>query len=330
MEQPFRRGRAEQRRRLRSAARLPEDHHARRIAAERADVVADPLERRDHVHDAADAGRSKFLGSADRREMRIAEARQPMIDRDDHDVAEQRELAAVVHRAVAGAGRPAAAVERHQHGALRVVVDAGCPDVEREAVFAHAAAAHVAVPHDHLRVVRSITRHRLRRDRPVAEAIARSPVHAAGLRGGMKRFLPDVSAPYGMPRKILIPVFAMPRTRPLAVSTSKKSGPLDRAGVCASAIRSPLAPTATNPANPLLITLRRDRSIRCFALMVMAFREDARLVLSPFRMPSSDNALDSLSITTPSRRRRPPASLVDRRDWRPPCLPSRRPSPCRP
>ena len=74
----------------------------------------------------------------------------------------------------------------------------------------------------------------------------------------MKRFLPDVSAPYGMPRKILIPVFAMPRTRPLAVSTSKKSGPLDRAGVCASAIRSPPAPAATNPANPVLITLRRD------------------------------------------------------------------------
>src|SRR5262245_41869822 len=87
----------------------------------------------------------------------------------------------------------------------------------------------------------------------------------------MKRFRPDVSAPYGMPRKILIPVFEMPRTRPLAVSTSKNSGPLDRAGVCASAIRRPVAPAATNPANPLLITLRRDRSIRCFALMVMPF-----------------------------------------------------------
>jgi len=68
-----------------------------------------------------------------------------------------------------------------------------------------------------------------------------------------------------------------------------------------------------------------------FCVMVMAFREDdAPPGLSPFRMPTPDNALDSLSITTSSRRRRHPASLVDTRDWLQSCPPSRRPSPCRP
>src|SRR5690349_13434715 len=85
----------------------------------------------------------------------------------------------------------------------------------------------------------------------------------------MKRFGPDVSAPYGMPRKILIPVFAMPRTRPLVVSTSKKSGPLDRAGgaCAAAAARSPPVPAATKPASVLLITARREGPLLCRALM---------------------------------------------------------------
>src|SRR5262252_4874978 len=94
----------------------------------------------------------------------------------------------------------------------------------------------------------------------------RAPVHGAGLRGGMKRLLPPVSAPYGMPRKILIPVFAMPRTTPVDVSTSKNSGPFrcaaggpcasrDAGGfVCDSAVGTALAAAATTPATPALIT----------------------------------------------------------------------------
>jgi hypothetical protein len=95
----------------------------------------------------------------------------------------------------------------------------------------------------------------------------RAPVHGAGLRGGMKRFLPPVSAPYGMPRKILMPVFAMPRTTPVDVSTSKNSGPFMRAveragdvveaprgaGCCASASADGMAADAT-AATPALIT----------------------------------------------------------------------------
>ena len=130
----------------------------------------------------------EFLRRADRCQMRVAEAREPVVHRDDDDVAEQGELAAVVHRSVGGSGREAAAVERDEHGALAVVVDARRADVERQAVFAHAAAADVAIPHDELRVVA--------RGSPTASA-ARS-VHTpwpggrrsrrAGFRGGMKRF----------------------------------------------------------------------------------------------------------------------------------------------
>src|SRR5262249_26093076 len=95
----------------------------------------------------------------------------------------------------------------------------------------------------------------------------RAPVHGAGLRGGMKRFRPPVSAPYAMPRKILMPVLAMPRTTPVEVSTSKNSGPFRRAvdwllaasrDACGlvndSAVGTALAAAATTPATQALIT----------------------------------------------------------------------------
>ena len=172
MEQAFGRGRRKERRRLRAAAGLAEDHHARRVAAERRDVVAHPPERRDHVHHAAHAGVLERLRCTGRDQMRVAEAREPVVHGDDDHVAEERQLAAVVHRAVGGAGRPAAAVKRHQHGAPAVVPDARRPDVERQAVFAHAADADVAIPGDELRVVGAVARRRLRGDRAVAHRVA--------------------------------------------------------------------------------------------------------------------------------------------------------------
>ena len=146
------------------------------------DVVADPLERRHHVHHAAHAGGSELLRRADRGKMGIAEAGQTMVDRDDHDAAEQRELTAVVHRPVPGARRPPAAVERHQHGALLVVVDPGRPHVQRQAVLVHPAGADVLVPLNQLRVVRAEARRGLRRDGAIADAVAR-----AGPRGRLAR-----------------------------------------------------------------------------------------------------------------------------------------------
>jgi hypothetical protein len=107
--------------------------------------------------------------------------------------------------------------------------------------------------------------------------------------------VPDVSGPYGMPRNTLMPVFAMPRTTPFVVSTSKNSGPLARAfvtaaaprgdcvvDVCASASCTPPAPAATMPASPALITLRRDRltvcaPVRSFAAMCVSYRDGDEL-----------------------------------------------------
>jgi hypothetical protein len=42
-------------------------------------------------------------------------------------------------------------------------------------------------------------------------------VHGTGFVGGMKRFVPAVVPPYGMPLKMLMPSLAVPRTRPVAV-----------------------------------------------------------------------------------------------------------------
>src|SRR6266545_6215585 len=52
---------------------------------------------------------------------------------------------------------------------------------------------------------------------------SRTPAHFAGATGGMKRFLPAVLAPYGMPLNTLIPFASTPRTRPSAVSATTES-----------------------------------------------------------------------------------------------------------
>src|SRR5258706_8351617 len=41
---------------------------------------------------------------------------------------------------------------------------------------------------------------------------SRVPVHGAGFTGGMKRFVPPVDAPYGMPLNTLTPSMTTPRT----------------------------------------------------------------------------------------------------------------------
>src|SRR5271154_1404491 len=93
-----------------------------------------------------------------------------MIDGDNHYVAKFGELRAVVTRAVAGAGGETAAVEGDHDRALRAVVDTGGPDVEREAVLAHA--ADVEIPLDHHAVIAVQVGEGLRADLAVAEAFA--------------------------------------------------------------------------------------------------------------------------------------------------------------
>ncbi len=147
----FRRRHGQHRRRLGAAARLAEDHHLPRIAAEHLNVVAHPFERRHQVHHSDDAGVREFRGCAQIGEVQIPKARQPMIHRHHHHVAESRQLRSVVSRRIAGTGGEAAAMERDHHGALLSVVDARRPDVQRQAILAHA--AYLLIPLDHHAVV---------------------------------------------------------------------------------------------------------------------------------------------------------------------------------
>jgi hypothetical protein len=263
MEQAFRGRRREQRRGFRSAAGLPEDHHARRIAAERRDVVAHPLERRHHVHDAAHARALEFLGRAERRQMGVAEAGKTMVDGDDHDVAEQRELTAVVHRTIARARGPAAAVEGDEDRSPGIVVHAGRPHVQRQAVFAHATRAAVFVPLNQLRVVGTETRRGLRRNRSVADAVPR-----AGPGGRLARRHEPVAAAgvgaVGNAAEDLDPGVGHPAHDAVRCSTSKKSGPFMRAGGLGVWARSgafALLPMATTPARLAFRSSRRDCGI---------------------------------------------------------------------
>src|SRR5215471_690720 len=65
--------------------------------------------------------------------------------------------------------------------------------------------------------------------RPVCGAVgpyssaSRTPVHLAGLTGGMNRFAPDVLAPYGIPLKTLMSPATLPRILPEVVSATTLS-----------------------------------------------------------------------------------------------------------
>ena len=102
------------------------------VAAERGDVVADPAQRGLLVGQAVVADRA---GRTERRVGQEAQRTQPVVDRDDDDVASGRQPARVID--VAAAVDEASAVDPHHHRALLVVLCARrSPDVERQAVFA--------------------------------------------------------------------------------------------------------------------------------------------------------------------------------------------------
>ena len=285
MEKPLRRRRRQQGRNLLAAARLPEDHDARRVAAEVADAVAHPFERRDHVHQAADTGRLEFLGRADRRQVRVAETRQAVVHGDDDHVAEERQLTAVVHRPVAGAGRPPPAVERHEHGAPGVVVDTRCPDVQRQAVLAYAAAADVFVPLNELRVVGAIARRGLWRDGPVADAtphpgpgrgLARrhEPIFAGGVRA-VGNAAKHLDAGVGHPADDAGGGLDVEEQRSAhSCAGGRRRGRAAFAGACASTIDTRPEPTATALASPAFMTARLEaftRPLVVCSLFAMTF-----------------------------------------------------------
>src|SRR5690606_26412917 len=99
-----------------AAGRLAGDRHPIRVAAERGDVVADPLESGDLVEDAvvarcAVAGFFREVGVREE-----AEHPQSVIDGDGEDVATGGERLAVIQRQGARAGREPAAGEVDEDG----------------------------------------------------------------------------------------------------------------------------------------------------------------------------------------------------------------------
>jgi hypothetical protein len=102
VEQVARRRHRQQRAHLPAAARLAEDRHVAGIAAEALDVVAHPLQRRQHVERAGIAGlgesRAAKLG-----EVHVAEDVEPLIDSYHHDVVMGGEIGAVDRHAARAA-----------------------------------------------------------------------------------------------------------------------------------------------------------------------------------------------------------------------------------
>ena len=136
VEQSVRRRNAHQEQAAGAASRRTGDGDVVRIAAERGDVVARPLQRRDHVEQAVVAERRVRRRARGQQRMREqAERPEAVVDR-HHDDAAARQLRAVVARLRAGVLLEGAAMEPHQHrhrAAGRRL--RGRPDVEEQAVL---------------------------------------------------------------------------------------------------------------------------------------------------------------------------------------------------
>ncbi len=130
-EQPLRRGRDEVVAHRHRSGRLAGDGHLLRVAAEAGDVVVHPPQRRLLVGQAVVAG---FAIAAQRRMGQEAQRSQPVVDRDDDDVAPRGEPAGVVD--VGAAVEEPAPVDPHHDRPSGGGRRAGRrPDVEVEAVL---------------------------------------------------------------------------------------------------------------------------------------------------------------------------------------------------
>ncbi len=115
-----------------AARRLTGDGDLLRVTAECGDIVADPAQRGLLVGQAVVADRA---GRPEQRVSQEAQRAQPVVDRDDHDVASGRQPARVID--VAAAIDEPAPVDPHHHRTFLAVLCTGrSPDVERQAVFA--------------------------------------------------------------------------------------------------------------------------------------------------------------------------------------------------
>ena len=184
---------------LSAAARLAEDRDVAGIAAEAGGMLAHPFERGDEIEQAGIARLGEAL--AVRRQVEMAEDVEPVIDRDDHDVVAPREVHAVVARRVGRAVGEGAAMQPDQDRAL-AVVEAGRPDMQRQAVLADRQGVDRAPDRRQLRPLRC--RRRLRRAAGIGGRLAharprlglarRHEAVGAGGRGAVGNALEDMHA----------------------------------------------------------------------------------------------------------------------------------------
>jgi hypothetical protein len=117
---------------------LAEDEDAGGISAKGGDIIADPLEGEDEIELADVAGVAEEIAEWSRGELgevEVAEEVEAVVEGDDYGVAAAGETEAIVDGAVGGAGGVGSAVNVDEYGTFAVVVDAGGPDVEVEAVL---------------------------------------------------------------------------------------------------------------------------------------------------------------------------------------------------
>ena len=134
VEETLGRRHGHERRDLAGAARLAEEHHLARVAAEAGDVVAHPLEGRDQI-ELSRVARSGVAPTADLIEVQITEDVEPMVDRHHRDVAGAGEIRAVGEERRARAVVEQPAVDVDEHGPRSARASRGV-DVQHQAVFA--------------------------------------------------------------------------------------------------------------------------------------------------------------------------------------------------
>ena len=131
-------------RELAAAAGLPEDRNAARIAAEIGDVVPHPFQGQHDVHH-ADVSRARVLAS-EARQIEEPEDVQTMIQRDHNYIAAASQILSVVgEQLLPGACGVATAMQPDHNRPLLVIVNAGRPHIDAQAVLA----GNTIVPGEH-------------------------------------------------------------------------------------------------------------------------------------------------------------------------------------
>ena len=135
LEQPLRHRTRGQIAHAHAAGGFPEDGDVAGIAAERRDVVPNPLQGHDLILQPLVARRALGRLGGERRMRKEAEQPKPVVDGNQHHALARQRLA-IVERRTAAAGNEGAAVDPHHHRRLGIHRAARRPDVQVQAVLA--------------------------------------------------------------------------------------------------------------------------------------------------------------------------------------------------